>query len=132
MSFQEIVSENEGGLVQELVSKAGLSETGAKQFLPVAIAKITELLSSDDVDIRSLLSGDVISMLMSKLDIGGLAAQAGIDEDSANQGLQQLVPSLMTELQTKALGDSDLASLLRGKPVGGGFAAGVSALFDKN
>lgn len=66
-----------------------------------------------------MLGGDGVAALISKLDIGSLASQTGVDSAQASTGLQSLIPVLLSALQGKAGGAEGILSLLGGDKAGG-------------
>jgi hypothetical protein len=119
----ELISSQGSELLASLTGQAGLSAQQAEKFLPAATEQVVSQVKGGGFDLASLLGGDGIGSLISKLDIASLASQVGIPESLASGGLQALVPVLLSALQGKAGGAEGILSLLGGDDAGGALGA---------
>jgi len=117
--IESILREHGGELLGALEGAGGLSSDQAESLLPPAIGGIGDALSSGDLDIGRLLGGGGVSSLLGKLDVGGIAAQAGLEEGQARSGLQALIPVALSLLGDKAGGAEGLLSMFGGESQGG-------------
>jgi len=122
--LSELLSGERDGIISAITSKVGASEGQAGGFLDKAISMIEGLIGSGDLDIQSLLKGD-LSALTSKLDLGSLGSMLGGGEDKAKQGIEALAGPLMGKL-----GESEDAAGMLGKLVGGegGISGAIGSL----
>ena len=119
----ELISSQGGALLESLTGQAGFSAQQAEKFLPAATEQVVGQVKGGGFDLTSLLGGDGVASLISKLDIASLASQAGIGEALASSGLQSLVPVLLSALKGKAGGAEGILSLLGGDDAGGALGA---------
>ena len=128
--IESILREHGGELLGALTGSGGLSSDQAESLLPPALGGIGDALSSGDLDLGALLGGGDVSSLLGQLDLGGIAAQAGLDEGQTRGGLQALIPVALSLLGDKAGGAEGLPSMLGGGSAGGaaGALSAVSGL----
>jgi hypothetical protein len=119
--IDELLSDQGGELLKSLTG-AGLSGGEAESFLPGAVGKIVEAVSGGGLDLGALLGvgGGDVGDLLSKIDLGALAGETGVDEGKARGGLEALIPIVLSLLQDKAGGAGGLGDLLGGGKEGGG------------
>ena len=133
--IESILKEHAGELMGTLTERGGLDASQAEGLLPPALGGIGEALAGGNLDLGSLLSGGGASELMSRLDIAGIASQAGLDEGQAQGGLAALLPVALQLLGDKAGGAEGLLSMLGGETSGagkmGGLLGAASKLFGK-
>jgi hypothetical protein len=121
--LEDILGDKGSELTGSLVDNAGFSAEQAQDFLPPAVGQVLEAVGGGGVDFGELLDGGGISALLSKIDLGALASQTGVDAAKAGTGLQALVPLVVSALQDKAGGADGILSLL-----GGGKSGALGAL----
>ena len=133
--LESLLKEHGGELLSSLTGAGGLDAGQAKSLLPPAIGGITEAMSGGGLDIGALLGGGegAVSSLLGKLNVGEIAASAGLDEGQAKNGLASLIPAVMALLGDKAGGAEGLMSMLGGEKSGALSALGGIAgkLFGK-
>jgi len=124
----QFLEENGGELVGGLVQQLGFSKEQAQTFVPIAVSKVLELLQGGGLDLGSLLGGASAKGVSDRIDVGQLASQAGVSEPLAQQGVESLVPTLLSKLGEQGGGAEGVGALL-----GGGDASkllgGVGKLF---
>ena len=126
--ISNLISEHGSSFVSTL-AESGFTAEQAQQFLPEAaqgmsdaidVGGISELLSGGD-------EGDVVSTIMSNIDIEGIASKVGIDASLASNGLTALIPKVLAMVNAEGGG---LSSLLSGGGVGD-IAGMAGRLFNK-
>jgi len=127
----EILSDKGSQLSGALTEKAGFSAGEAQSFLPAAVGKVFEAVGGGGIDVGALLKGGDASSLLSKIDVGNLASQSGVDASKATSGLQALLPLLMSALKDKAGGAAGIASLLGGGSATGAIGSLAGKLFNR-
>ncbi len=128
--LSELLSGERDGIISAISSKVGASEGQAGGFLDKAISMIEGLIGSGDLDISSLLKGD-LSALTSKLDLGSLGSMLGGGEDKAKQGLEALAGPLTSKLGESSDAVGMLEKLAGGKGGIGGAIGGIGKMFGK-
>ena len=114
--LNNLISNHSSELVSTLTD-SGFNTEQAENFLPEAGRGVTEALSGGNLS--ELLGGDssaLMSTILEKVDIAGIASRLGIDESMVNNGLTALVPKVVEIFQGEGGG---LASLLGGEGAGG-------------
>ncbi len=106
--LDQLLSGEKDSIISAISSKAGASPEQAGGFLEVILSKIEGLIGAGDLDMASLLKGD-LSAITSKLNLGELGAILGGGDDKAKAG----IGALLGPLQDK-LGGDDAAGLLEG------------------
>ncbi|HEB89495.1 MAG TPA: hypothetical protein ENI85_08005 [Deltaproteobacteria bacterium] len=131
--LEDLLKEHGGELVSSLTSGAGLAPDQAEKFLPPAVSGIGEALGSGGLDLSDLLGGGggAVSALLEKIDIGPIAAAAGLDEERARKGLASLVSTVMSLLGNKAGGAEGLLSMLGGSGEAGGALGALGGMAGK-
>lgn len=124
----ELLSGERDGIIGAITSKVGASEDQAGGFLDKAISMIEGLIGSGDLDIQSLLKGD-LSALTSKLDLGSLGSMLGGGEDKAKQGIEALAGPLTSKLGEGGDAKDLLEKLTGGKGGLGGALGGLGKMF---
>ena len=114
--LESLLKEHGGELLSALKGAGGLDASQAEGLLPPAAKGIGEAISGGGFDLSSLLGGggDAVTGLLDKLNIGEIAASAGLDEAQAKGGLASLIPVVMSLLGNKAGGAEGLMSMLGG------------------
>jgi hypothetical protein len=129
VDFVQQFSQSQGaGILAQLTGQLGFDASQAQAFLPAAVGRVLDVLKGGKLDPSALLSGDPTAELVSAVDIGALAGEAGVDEGKASAGLQSLLPTLLESLQGQAGGAAGIASLLGGGEAGGGLAGKLGGL----
>jgi hypothetical protein len=127
---KQFVESQGAGIVAQLTSQLGFDASQARAFLPAAVSRVLEVVKGGKLDASALLSGDPTAELVSAVDTGALAGEAGVDAGKAQAGLQALLPQLLESLRGEAGGAAGLAGLLGGDAGGlagklGGLAGGL-------
>lgn len=122
MDIQAIIKKYGPVLTQQLTSKSGFTPTQAQSFVPGLIQKVIGALQGGGFDLKSVLGGNAAS-LISKLDLSSLAKTAGVDPAKAEAGAKEVVPNLLTQLQSEGGLDGLLGKV--------GAAAGAQDLMKK-
>ncbi len=124
-----ILKEHRGELLEAVTQGTSMDTSQAEGLIPPALNEIGTALSSGQVDLSSLLSGmgegGGVQSLLGQLDISGIAAQAGVDEGQAKNGLTSLIPVVLSLLGDKSGGAEGLLSMLGGASGGSGGALGA-------
>ncbi|MGH0034528.1 MAG: hypothetical protein ACQGVK_05835 [Myxococcota bacterium] len=122
--IEGLLKQHSAELVGALAGQSELDEGEAKALVPPALSGIGEALGGGGIDLAGLLGGQGgAGELLGRLDVGGIAAAAGLGEDRARSGLESLIPIVLSLLGDKAGGAEGLASLLGG--AGGSDAMGA-------
>lgn len=102
-----IVGEKQAGWITMLTDKLGFSGDQAQSFVPAAFSRVADVVKDGGLDLGNLqnIVGDTIS----KIDLDGLAKEAGVDAAKAEGGLRELLPEVSSSLMEKA---GDLGELL--------------------
>ena len=114
--LNNLISNHSSELISTLTD-SGFNAEQAQNFLPEAGQGVTEALSGGNLS--ELLGGDssaLLSTILERIDVAGIASRLGIDESMVNDGLTALVPKVMEIFQGEGGG---LASLLGGEGAGG-------------
>ena len=125
--LNNLISNHSSELISTLTD-SGFNTEQAQNFLPEAGRGVTEALSGGNLS--ELLTGDtnaLMSTILEKVDVAGIASRLGIDESMVNEGLSALVPKVMEIFQGEGGG---LASLLGGEGAGG-LLGGLAKLGEK-
>ncbi|MEN8129568.1 MAG: hypothetical protein ABFS45_05105 [Pseudomonadota bacterium] len=126
--FKDLLMNNRSELVDTL-SEAGFSAEQAQEFIPEAAQGVQQVLSGGGGDLLSLLGGGdsegIVSALLEKVDIAGIASRLGLDESMVNTGLETLLPRALEIMNEQGSG---LSSLLGGE---GGILGGIAKLGSK-
>lgn len=127
--WQELLQQHAGELIAAVQGGSQLDANEAERLVPPAVDGIGSALQGGGLDLSSLLGGGsgAVGALLGQLDVGRIAAAAGLDEGKAREGLQALIPVVMSLLGDKAGGAEGLLSLLGGEGESGG-ASGLGAL----
>lgn len=124
--LKDLLMNNSSELVDTL-SATGFSAEQAQEFIPEAAEGVQQALSGGDL--LSLLGGGdaegIVSTLLEKVDIAGIASRLGIDESMVNTGLETLLPRVLEIMNEQGSG---LSSLLGGE---GGVLGGIAKLGSK-
>ena len=112
---QQLLRERGGELAQNLIGEAGFSSDQAEGFLPLALQKVIAVLQGGDLDLGALLGGSGASSILSRLNVGELATEAGLDEAKAGAGISALIPALLSAIQQGAGGTEGLLASLGGE-----------------
>jgi len=125
--LETILKEHGGELLGAVTNGSSLDASQAEGLIPPALGGIGDALAGGDLDLSSLLGGggDGVAALLGKLDVGAIAAQAGLDEGQAQSGLTALIPVVVSLLGDKAGGADGLMSMLGGLAGGSGAGGGV-------
>lgn len=107
--LKELLSEKGSSWVGMLTSKLGFSTEQAEGFVPAALEKVVGLFSSGKVDVADGLDAGNI---LSKLDPGEIGKKVGVDADKAKEGLEGLIPNVVSSVEEKAGGADGLLSML--------------------
>lgn len=120
--IETILKEHAGELMGAISQNSELDAGQAERLLPPALGGITDALTSGQLDVAGLLGGGGggVSALLGQLDIGDIAAQAGLEEGPARGGLTALIPVVLQLLGQESGGAEGLLSLLGGGQGGGG------------
>jgi hypothetical protein len=124
---EQLLGDRAGDAIQGLVGQAGFSPEQAQGFLPVVIQKVVDTVQGGGLDLGALL-GDDASSLLSRLNAGEIATEAGVAETQASAGLETLAPLLLSAFSARSGGLEDLLSSLAGDKAGGllGMAKGLA------
>lgn len=127
--IQTVLDQKGGELLAALMQKTTMDKTQAESFLPEAGKSVMDAMTSSasELDTESIGSKANASRLVDAIDVGGLAARAGISTDQGMSGLSTIVPMVLG-----FLGESDNAGALLGlaakaKSLGGSLG-GVKSL----
>lgn len=124
--LKDLLMNNSSELVDTL-SAAGFSAEQAQEFIPEAAQGVQQALSGGDL--LSLFGGGdaegMVSALLEKVDIAGIASRLGLDESMVNNGLESLLPRALEIINEQGSG---LSSLLGGE---GGMLGGIAKLGSK-
>jgi len=127
--LETILKEHGGELLGALTQGGSMDASQAEGLIPPALSGIGTALSSGQLDISSLLGGmsdgSGIQSLLGQLDVGGIAAEAGLDEGQTESGLTRLIPVVLSLLGDKSGGAEGLLSMLGGAGGGSGGALGA-------
>lgn len=131
--LETILKEHGSELIGAITGGSGLDAGQAENLIPPALGGIGDALSGGNLDLGSLLGGGGgdIGALLGKLDIGGIASQAGLGEDQARDGLTSLIPMVLSLLGDKSGGAEGLLSMLGGEGGGGGALGALGGLAGK-
>ena len=131
--IETILKEHAGELLSAVTSGSQLDSGQAEGLIPPALGGIGQALCGGDLDLSGLLGGggDGISALLGKLDIAGIASQAGLSEGQAQDGLSSLIPVALSLLGDKAGGAEGLLSMLGGGGSAGGAVGALSGIAGK-
>jgi len=113
--LDDLLQQHGGELLGVLQARAGFSADEASRFLPPALGQMLEAARGGGLDLASLLGGGGaagVTELITKMDPGGLAAEADVEVGKARSGLESLLPVALALLQQHAGGASGLLSLL--------------------
>ena len=119
MDFLKDILEAKGAeLAGGLVNKLGFKTEQAQAFVPAAADSVFDVVKekAGGLDLSNLAAST--GPLIEGVDVGALAAKAGIDSAQVTAGLRAIIPALLSALQEKAGGLSGLTSMLGGKGVG--------------
>lgn len=120
MSFIEnFLNQRSGGLIDALTSKLGVTGDQAGGLLNGVLNQVTGLFTGGGLDASTLLGGDAVGSIMSKLNLSGLAETAGVTPEQAEAGAREVVPEVVRDLRDKADDPADLLGLLGGGDAGG-------------
>lgn len=113
--IKELISSQGGKLVEQL-TQSGFSAEQADQFIPEASNSIIDAIK--DKGVGAIADGSA-SSLMDSININGLASKLGIESGLAQNGMQSILPIVLSFLQNKSGGLSGVLSMLGGKDAGG-------------
>ncbi len=126
--LKDLLMNNSSELVNTL-SESGFSAEQAQEFIPEAAQGVQQALSDGGGDLLSMLGGGdtegIVSTLLEKVDIAGIASRLGLDESMVNTGLETLLPRALEIMNEQGSG---LSSLLGGE---GGVLGGIAKLGSK-
>jgi len=128
--IQQILKEQGPKLAGVLMSKLGFSSGQADGFLGGALKQISGLISGGGLKVTELFGGGGVGALLSKLNFGQLASEAGVDEGKARQGMEEVAPSMLSSLKDAVDSPEDLLGKFTGEGVGGVLGK-VGGLFKK-
>ena len=123
--LKQLLGEKQAGWLALLTDKAGFTLEQAKGFLGPALEQVLGALKGGQLDLGALLGGSV-DEVVSKLDVAGLASQAELDGERAEQGLKELLPDVGATLKEQSGALEGLGDLLGGS--GGGLKGIVGKL----
>jgi hypothetical protein len=124
--IEEFLKQHGSGLIGQLTEKVGFSADKAGAFLPRLLNSVMKLVGDGKLDLANLLSGNGVSELLAKLDIGGLAGSIGIEPEKAEAGVKEVGPSMISSLQGMADSPEQLLGMLGGDQ--GGILGSVGKL----
>jgi len=127
--LESLLQDHADEFLGALTGAGGLESGEAQSLLPPALDGIGQAIGSGGLDLTSLLGGgggDIVSALLGRLDLAGIASAAGVDQGRAETGLASLIPVVVSLLGDKAGGAENILGMLGG---GGGEAgAALGAL----
>lgn len=125
--LETILMQHRDELVGAITRRSELGEGEARQLLPPALEEIGAALGAGRIDPASLLGegGQGLGALLGRLDVGGIARAAGLDEARVRGGLTSLLPELIALLGKETGGAQALLGTLGGQ---GGRAGVLGAL----
>jgi hypothetical protein len=95
MDLQKLMQEKGPQLVEQLTSKAGFAPQQAQSFLQRLVAKVVDLVKGGGLDLKALVGGGDFGSVLSKLGLGQIASQVGIDEAKATAGAKAVLPGIL-------------------------------------
>lgn len=130
--IQKLVSDHASQWKTKLQDKLGFGPGQSQSFVQGLIEKTIGAFSSGKLDLSSVKDGLNPSELMQSIDLGQIAAKAGLDVSKAQEGVEALAPELSSALGEAVDGES-LVQGLMGKAGGllGNAADPVAKLFGK-
>lgn len=112
----EALAERGGVWIGKLASQFGFTAAQAEGLVPAALERIAALLQNGTLDVSSGLDAGSV---LSNLNVGELAGKVGIEADKAAEGLEGVLPEVVSTIQEKAGGAEGLLSMLGGGGIGG-------------
>ncbi len=126
--LRDLISNHSAELISTL-TESGFSRDQAENFLPEAGQGIVDAFG-DSSQLIELLGSDtntVVASILEKIDIGGVASKAGLDESMVNTGFSALIPKVFAIFKDEGGG---LASLIGGEG-GSGLWGSLNSLMNK-
>jgi len=130
--IQKLISDHSAQWKTLLQDKLGFGPGQSQGFVQGLIEKTIGAFSAGKLDLSSVKGGLNPAELIKNIDLGQIAAKAGVDPAKAEEGVKALAPELSSALGETVDGES-LVQGLMGKAGGllGNVADPVSKLFGK-
>ncbi|MCP3920851.1 MAG: hypothetical protein GY711_35435 [bacterium] len=112
--IQQVLALKGGDWTSVLTGKLGFSAEQASSFLPTSLKQIFRVVEKGKVDVGSMLTGSGAKDILENVNLDKIAEKSGLAPGKAREGLEQLVPDMLSAVKDKA-GDADgLAAMLGG------------------
>lgn len=102
--LKKLLEGNTAQWIEQITSKLGIGGDKAALLVQSLLGKISGLIQGGKIDVSELASGLDPKELLSKIDLGAVASEAGVDEQQARKGAKTILPDLVEK--AKGFGDA--------------------------